>query len=460
MSVENIILSNLLYNEAFVRKTIAFLKPEYFHDDGDKVVYKLISMYVDKYNTPPTKEALLIDLDKVPLPENIFDRAQKTIGGLAAADQDTKWLSETCEKFCQDKALYNAIMDSIKILNEEKEGNIAKGAIPQMLSDALGVSFDTNIGHDFLENAKERFDYYHLEEAKIPFDIEYLNKITKGGISRKTLTIILAGTGVGKSLAMCHLAAANLMDNKNVLYITMEMAEEKIAERIDANLLNMKIDDLHDAPREYYDKMIGKIKSKTLGKLIIKEYPTSGAHANHFRHLLNELKLKKRFVPDIIYIDYLNICSSARVSASANANSYTYIKSIAEELRGLAVEHDVPVVSATQTTRGGFNSSDVELTDTSECIYQEELVELRDGTKKKMMDINVGDQIKSNDEYKTVHMVHHSKLKQCYKITMDSGKEIIVSKDHVFPTSRGRISIDDGRLGVGDKLNTKDAVNG
>jgi len=261
-------------------------------------------------------------------------------------------------------------------------------------------------------------------------------------------------TGAGKSLAMCHMAAGNLMDNKSVLYITLEMAEEKIAERIDANLLNITMDDLDKTPKAYYDKMIAKLKSRTMGKLIIKEYPTSTAHANHFRHLLNELKIKKNFIPDIIYIDYINLCGSVRIKAGANANSYTMIKSIAEELRGLAVEHNVPIISATQVTRAGYGSSDIEITDTSECIFQDEMIELRDGSSKMIKDIVVGDQIISNDQYKTVHMVHHSKLKDCYKIKTSAGKEIIVSKDHVFPTKRGRISIETG-LSVGDNLNSR-----
>ena len=284
-----------------------------------------------------------------------------------------------------------------------------------------------------------------------------LNKITKGGIATKTLTIIMAGTGAGKSLAMCHFAAANLMDNKNVLYITLEMSEEKIAERIDANLLNMKIQDIESAPEDYYKAQISKVKDRTHGKLIIKEYPTSTAHVGHFRHLLNELKTKKKFIPDAIYIDYINICSSSRVKAGI-ANSYTYIKSIAEEVRGLAVEYNVPIISATQVNRTGYNNSDVELTDTSECIYSEEEVTLRHGGKKKMKDLTVGDLITSNDGYKTIHMVHHAKKKQCYKIRTASGKEIIVSADHMFPTKRGRISINEGRLSVGDFLNTEEKL--
>lgn len=457
MNVEKIILSNLLHNEAFIRKTTAFLKPEYFHKDSDKILFKLIERYIDKYNQPPTKEAIALDLEKVPIQEVLFEDCKKKLEELDKVEHQLEWLVDTTEKFCQDKALYNALMESIKIVDDEKD--ISKGSIPQILSDALAVSFDTNIGHDFLEDADARYDFYHLAENKVAFDIDMLNKITKGGIATKTLTIILAGTGVGKSLAMCHFAAANLMDNKNVLYITLEMSEEKIAERIDANLLNMKIDDLEKAPRDYYNKQISKVKDKTLGKLIIKEYPTSAAHANHFRHLLNELKMKKRFVPDIIYIDYINICASSRVKAGGSVNSYTYIKSIAEEIRGLAVEFDVPIVSATQVTRSGYNNSDVELTDTSECIFHEEEVTLRDGTKKMMKDVEVGDQITSNDQYKTVHMVHHAKLKQCFKIKLESGREIIVSGDHIFPTKRGRIGILKGGLEVGDYLHSKDGAS-
>jgi len=455
MSIENIILSSLLYNEDYVRKTIAFLKPEYFHNDADKVLYKLIEHYFQKYNASPTKEALLLDIDKVSLPEHVFKECVEKTKTLEYTEQQMVWLTDTTEKFCQDKALYNAIMDSIKIIDDDDDKNpLSKGSIPQILSDALAVSFDTDIGHDYLENSEERFEYYHLAEAKIPFDIEHFNNITKGGVSRKTLTIILAGIGAGKSLAMCHMAAGNLVDNKNVLYITLEMAEEKIAERIDANLLNITMDDLDKTPKAYYDKMIAKLKSRTMGKLIIKEYPTSTAHANHFRHLLNELKIKKNFIPDIIYIDYINLCGSVRIKAGANANSYTMIKSIAEELRGLAVEHNVPIISATQVTRAGYGSSDIEITDTSECIFEDEMIELRDGSSKMIKEIVVGDQIVSNDEYKTVHMVHHSKLKDCYKIKTSAGKEIIVSKDHVFPTKRGRISIETG-LSVGDNLNSR-----
>ena len=367
MAIENAILGNLVFNEEYARKTIPFLKEEYFANQQDKLVFKLIKEYVDKYNAFPSKEALAIDLsNKDGISEETFKNSKELIAGLSV-DTETKieWLLDQTEKFCQDKAVYNAIMSSIQILDDKKtvEG---KGSIPKILSDALGVSFDTHIGHDFLEDSEERFDFYHRKEEKIPFDLEYFNKITKGGLSKKTLNICLAGTGVGKSLFMCHCAASNLVNGKNVLYITMEMAEEKIAERIDANLLDTPVDELALLPKDAYDKKVQRVRSKTNGKLIVKEYPTACAGSANFRHLLNELKLKKKFLPDIIYIDYLNICMSSRIKNGANVNSYTLVKAIAEELRGLAVEFNVPVVSATQTTRSGYSNSDLGLEDTSE----------------------------------------------------------------------------------------------
>jgi len=367
MAIENAILGNLVFNEWYARKTIPFLKEEYFANQQDKLVFKLIKEYVDKYNAFPSKEALAIDLsNKDSISEETFKNSKELIAGLSV-DTETKieWLLDQTEKFCQDKAVYNAIMSSIQLLDDKKtvEG---KGSIPKILSDALGVSFDTHIGHDFLEDSEERFDFYHRKEEKIPFDLEYFNKITKGGLPKKTLNICLAGTGVGKSLFMCHCAASNLVNGKNVLYITMEMAEEKIAERIDANLLDTPVDELALLPKDAYDKKVQRVRSKTNGKLIVKEYPTACAGSANFRHLLNELKLKKNFVPDIIYIDYLNICMSSRIKNGANVNSYTLVKAIAEELRGLAVEFNVPVVSATQTTRSGYSNSDLGLEDTSE----------------------------------------------------------------------------------------------
>jgi len=367
MAIENTILGNLVYNEEYGRKCIPFLKDEYFTSQSEKTLFKLIREYVDKYNTFPSKETLAIDLsNKDGISEETFKQSKELINGFTE-NQETKldWLLDQTEKFCQDKAIYNAIMASIGILDAKDDKN-GKGAIPQILSDALAVSFDTNIGHDFIEDAASRYEFYHTKEARIPFDLEYFNKITQGGLPKKTLNIALAGTGVGKSLFMCHCAAGNLSAGMNVLYITLEMAEEKIAERIDSNLFDIPLDQLTQIPKDVYDKKVIKLKEKTNGKLIVKEYPTACAGSANFRHLLNELKLKKNFVPEIIYIDYLNICMSSRIKHGANVNSYTYIKAIAEELRGLAVEFNVPIVSATQTTRSGYTNSDLGLEDTSE----------------------------------------------------------------------------------------------
>ena len=366
MNIESTILSNLIHNEAFARKVIVFLKDEYFQDNTEKVVFTEIQKFYSKYNDVPSKEALGIAIDeREDLNASVYTDAEALIGSLDAVDNNEQWLLDETEKFCKDKAVYNAIMESIEII-DGKKGDQSQGAIPELLADALGVTFDNHVGHDFLEDSDERFDFYHAKEEKIPFDIEYLNKITGGGVTRKSLNILMAGTGVGKTIGMCHMAAANLTIGKNVLYVTMEMAEEKIAERIDANLLDIKLDSLKDLTKPIYDKKMNALKSKIKGKLIIKEFPTSQAHTGHFRHLLNELALKKTFKPDIIYVDYLNICASQRLAGSNSVNSYTYVKAIAEELRGLAVEFNLPVWSATQTTRSGFGNSDVGLEDTSE----------------------------------------------------------------------------------------------
>ena len=334
------------------------------------MVFKLIQEYILKHNDLPTKQSLAIDLDQLDgIHENEYSKSSQIIDSLDKPESTdiTPWLLEQSETFCQDKAIYNAVVDAIAILEgNDKKTHLSKGAIPTVLSDALAVSFDPHIGHDFIEDAENRFDFYHRIEEKLEFDLEMFNKITKGGLPKKTLNICLAGTGVGKSLFMCHQAAAALSVNKNVLYVTLEMAEERIAERIDANLLDIPISQLEEIPRDMYKKKIDKLKGKTKGKIIIKEYPTASASAMHFKNLLGELKLKRNFSPDIIFIDYLNICTSSRIRAGANVNSYTYIKSIAEELRGLAVEYDVPIVSATQTTRTGFTSTDIGLEDTSE----------------------------------------------------------------------------------------------
>ena len=366
MNIEATILSNLLHNEEFARKSIVFLKDEYFHDATEKAVFHEIQTFYAKYNDVPTKEALKIAIDeRENLSSTIYEEAEALIKSLGKTDNNQQWLLDEAEKFCKDKAVYNAIMESIEII-DGKHKKKSDGAIPELLSEALAVTFDTHIGHDFLEDSEERYDFYHTKEEKIPFDIEYLNKITQGGVTRKSLNILMAGTGVGKTIGMCHMAASNLTIGKNVLYVTMEMAEERIAERIDANLLDIELNRLKDLTKVMYDRKMDQLKQKVKGKIIIKEFPTSQAHTGHFRHLLNELSLKKDFKPDIIYVDYLNICASQRLVGSQSVNSYTYVKAIAEELRGLAVEFNVPIWSATQTTRSGFGNSDVGLEDTSE----------------------------------------------------------------------------------------------
>lgn len=367
MQTEQLIFNGLIYKEDYGRKVIPYLKQEYFSNTSDKVIFNILNEYVIKYNNFPTKEALAIELaNKDGINQQTFDNCKQIISDMEdMKDVNEDWLVDKTEQFCQEKSLYNAIMESIEII-DSKNTNKSKGAIPDILQEALGVSFDTHIGHDFIEDSDERYEFYHKKEDKIPFDIEYMNKITQGGLSRKTLNVALAGTGVGKSLFMCHAAAANLIQGYNVLYITLEMAEEKIAERIDANLLDINIEDLKVLPKDSYDKKMDRLKKKVKGKLKIKEYPTATAGSANFRHLLNELKVKKNFKPDVIYIDYLNICISSRIRNGSNVNSYTMVKAIAEELRGLAVEFNVPIVSATQTTRSGYSNSDVGLEDTSE----------------------------------------------------------------------------------------------
>ncbi len=367
--IERLILSHLIHNENFSRKVVPYVKAEYFEDTSERMVFKLIQEYILKHNDLPTKQSLSIDLDQLDgVHESDYTKSSEIIHSLNKPESTdiTPWLVEQSETFCQDKAIYNAVVNAIAILEGNEKTHLSKGAIPTVLSDALAVSFDPHVGHDFIEDAENRFEFYHRVEEKLEYDLEMFNKITKGGLPKKTLNICLAGTGVGKSLFMCHQAAAALSVNKNVLYITLEMAEERIAERIDANLLDIPMSQLEEIPRDMYKKKIDKLKGKTKGKVIIKEYPTASASAMHFKNLLGELNLKRNFVPDIIFIDYLNICTSSRIKAGANVNSYTYIKSIAEELRGLAVEYDVPIVSATQTTRTGFTSTDIGLEDTSE----------------------------------------------------------------------------------------------
>jgi replicative DNA helicase len=367
--LEQTILKNLIYNEAFTRKVIPFIRSDYFSEDSERIVFKEVFEFTNKYKNLPSHEALVINFtESKTLTEPQVKSAIELLNTIKETKDDTvelAWLTEQTEKFCQDKAIYNAIMESVHIL-DDKQSKKSKGEIPKLLADALGVSFDSNVGHDYMQDFDDRYDFYHRVESRVRFDLDIFNKITKGGLPVKTLNIALAGTGVGKSLFMCHMAGSCLSQGLNVLYITLEMAEEKIAERIDANLLNADFNELHTMSKNDYERKFEALRTKTHGKLIIKEYPTAGASTLHFRALLNELALKKTFKPDIIFIDYLNICASARIKPGGNVNSYTYIKSIAEELRGLAVENNLPIVSATQTTRSGFTNSDPGLEDTSE----------------------------------------------------------------------------------------------
>ena len=360
--LDTVILVNLVKNEKYVRKVLPFIKAEYFSDNDHKYAFEQIKSYIEQYNNPPTIEAMSVAFDRATDEQRAL---LKTIFEYEQEPQELQWLVDETEKFCKDKAVFNAVLEGIQII-DGKSRDKTPDALPEMLTEALQVGFDTNVGHDFIEDADKRFDFYNRLEEKVPFDLDLFNKITEGGLSNKTLNIALAGTGVGKSLFMCHMASACIANGKSVLYITLEMAEERIAERIDANLMNIPIMDLKDLSKPMFQDRIQTLKDKYEGRLIVKEYPTASAHSGHFKALINELKLKRNFHPDIIFIDYLNICTSSRFRPGSSANSYTIIKSIAEELRGLAVEQDVPIFSATQTTRGGYNSSDVDLTDTSE----------------------------------------------------------------------------------------------
>jgi replicative DNA helicase len=451
--IETTILRNLIYNEDYSRKVIPFIQPDYFEQKSERVIFEEIVQFIVKYGSAITIEALNIEVEnRTDLTEDQIKEIRDINKSLNDSVVEKQWLLDTTEKWCRDRAIYLALMESIHIAdgNNEKKN---RDAIPSILSDALAVSFDNNIGHDYLADYEERYAYYHKKENRLEFDLDFFNKITNGGVPNKTLNILLAGTNVGKTLAMCHMASSFLLQSKNVLYITMEMAEEEIAKRMDANMLNVAINQLDDLPKSIFTNKASQLVEKTKGTLIIKEYPTASAHSGHFKALLNELALKKSFRPDVIFIDYINICASSRFRSGMNINSYTIIKSIAEELRGLAVEFDVPIFSATQTTRSGFSSSDVEITDTSECIFVDETIEMRDGGVKKISEVSVGDQIKSQDSYKTVMMVHHKKEKECIKVITKNGKTIIVSKEHIFPTNNGRKSFNSG-LSIGDYLNT------
>ncbi len=429
--VEFLILRNLLNNEEYIRKVIPFIKSEYFEDQNQKIVFEEILSFVQEYNQPATKEVLCIEVEKR---QDINDVSFKEIVQLISCLEDVpvelNWLTTTTEKWCRDRAIYLALMESIHIADGKDEKK-NRDSIPSILSDALAVSFDTHIGHDYLQDYEQRYESYHKKEDKIEFDLEYFNKITKGGLPNKTLNIALAGTGVGKSLFMCHVASSVLLQGRNVLYITLEMAEERIAERIDANLLNVPIQDIVDLPKQMFENKVTNLAKKTQGTLIIKEYPTASAHAGHFKSLLNELSLKKSFKPDIIFIDYLNICSSSRYRGNSNINSYTFVKAIAEELRGLAVEFNVPIVSATQTTRSGY------------CLDLKTQVQTPQGMKE-LSNIQVGDLVLSNTGYNEVLNVFPKSKKKSYKISLEDGKEIICSEEHLFPTQNGEVNIKGG----------------
>ncbi len=429
--VEFLILRNLLHNEKYIRKVIPFIKSEYFEDQNQKIVFEEILSFVQEYNQPATKEVLCIEVEKrTDINEQSFKEIAQIISCLEDVPTEFNWLIDTTEKWCRDRAIYLALMESIHI-TDGKDEKKNRDSIPSILSDALAVSFDNHVGHDYLEDYEQRYESYHKKEDKIEFDLEYFNKITKGGLPNKTLNIALAGTGVGKSLFMCHVASSVLLQGRNVLYITLEMAEERIAERIDANLLNVPIQDIADLPKQMFENKVTNLAKKTQGTLIIKEYPTASAHSGHFKSLLNELALKKSFKPDIIFIDYLNICSSSRFKGGSNVNSYTLVKSIAEELRGLAVEFNVPIVSATQTTRSGY------------CLDLKTQVQTPQGLKE-LSNIQVGDLVLSNTGYNEVLNVFPKSKKKSYKITLEDGKEIICSEEHLFPTQNGEVNIKEG----------------
>mgnify|MGYP003112538368 FL=1 len=431
-TIERTTLTQLVTNEQYARKVLPFMKKDYFSDRTERTIFEEITKFVDKYNKIPTQTSLEIEVQgRKDLNENDYKKVVAVIQTLSSTDVDFDWLVDTTEKFCKDKAVYNAIVEGISII-DGKDKDRGPDAIPGILTDALAVGFDNAVGHDYLDDSESRFDYYHTVEKKIPFDLEFFNKITKGGLPPKTLNIALAGTGVGKSLFMCHVAANCLSQGKNVLYITLEMAEERIAERIDANLMNISMEDLHNLPKQMFDNKIAKIIKSTSGKLIVKEYPTASAHSAHFRGLIKELAIKKSFKPDIIFIDYLNICASSRFKGAQNVNSYMYIKSIAEELRGLAVETNVPIMSATQTTRSGFSNSDVGLEDTSESFGLPATADLMFA-------------LISNEELDELNQIAVKQLKNRYN-------DLTVNKRFVIGIDRAKMRLFDIKVSEQDSL--------
>jgi|APSaa5957512535_1039671.scaffolds.fasta_scaffold00711_26 replicative DNA helicase len=451
ITTENVIISELLTNVDYLQRVIAHIRPEYFHDAAERVVLEEIIKYTIKYGNAPSKDALAINIDsRDDLNEQQYINVIDVLENLSEESHDNDWLIDATDQFIKDKSVYNAVMESISIIDDNEKPNTS---LPDILSDALSVSLDDHVGHDYLDDIEERYDFYHNVEERIPCDLSRLNVAMKGGAPKKTLNCAMAGTNVGKTVFLCSLAASYLKQHKNVLYITMEMAEERIAERIDANILKTPMDELEHLDRDMYTTKFKNAMSNVKGNLIVKEYPTGAASAATFRGLLKELKIKKDFTPDILLIDYLAICSSTRYSG-VSENSYHFVKAVAEELRGLAIECNVPIWTAAQTNRGAFNDSDPDMTSIAECIYVEEQVELVNGDFIAIKDVEIGDKILDNEMYKTVVTTHHVKPKDCVKITLKSGKTIIVSKQHVFPTKSGRKSIDLG-LCVGDRLNTK-----
>lgn len=456
--VETIILRNLQYNEDYARKVIPYIRENYFSVPAEKEYYNAIDRYFMKYNALPTKDALDIEFQNLKIGEELFN-GLSTLSGDISTKQNEKtkesqdWLLDTTEQFCKDKALFNALTEAISIAeNSGDKNSLSKTAIPALMNEALAVSFDQNIGHNYLADADERFDFYHQKRHKISTHLEMLNTITDGGPERKTVNCIAAGTGAGKSMLLCDLAAGYIRSGNKVLYITNEMAEEKISQRIDANLMNIDISKVATIDKNAWDTKIEKVKKMCSGELIVKEYPTSTAHVGHYRFLLKELEQKQNFIPDVIIIDYLNICASSKYSDKAN--SYGYIKSICEELRGLAVETNTCTWTATQVNRSGIDNSDIDLTNISECISIDSLVELVNGEMVPIKQLTIGDKIKGSNGFVSVLNVFDKKIKKCYKITTKSGKEIICSAKHKFPTNNGRISINDG-LCIGKKLNGK-----
>jgi replicative DNA helicase len=436
--VELLILKNLIYNDEYIRKILPYLKSDYFQDYSQKIVFEEIQDFFSSYNKLPTKEALEIEVEnRNDLTENSFKESLSVISSLDYEPVDFQWLSQVTEKWCKDRAIYLALMESINIA-DGGDTKKTRDAIPSILEEALSISFDTHIGHDYIEDAEERYEYYHKKESKIAFDIDYLNKITDGGLSAKTLNLFVAPPGVGKSLFLCHFSASTLLQGKNVLYITLEMAEEKIAERIDANLLDVQVQNIKNLSKEQFFSKTSQLSKKTRGKLIIKEYPPGTSSSNHFKVLLKELEMKKNFKPDVIVIDYLNLCASSRYKASTS-NSYTYVKSVSEELRGLGVENNIPTLSAVQFNR---------------CLGLDTIVTKKDGQKIEIKDVKVGDEILSHSGHVKVNEVYPIETQEVYEITTKSGKKIVCSDRHIFPTTEGEKNILSG-LTIGDKLFVK-----